>query len=474
MSEHNETIQEFLQTACNQIRYKSIHISIVNELTDHIEEQKIHYIKLGFSEEDATTKAIEQMGDPVLVGKELDKAHRPKTEWSILSLVAVLVLIGGALQFLISGVNSHDSSSFLRFLIYAPIGLFAFAFAYFLDYTLIVRYSRLLYFTLFGIAIANFTFSETVFGTYPHIYGFALLFIPIFAVIIYSLKGKGYFGIITCGLYYGGAAFLCLIAPRVSTFVLLSVACLMVLTLAIVKGYFVGSKKISLAIVYIPTIMTFILSILFILLQSPYKIYRILAIINPKLDPNGQGYLGIMVKRILQASQPFGKAVLEGNIENMPIHQILPCWNTDFSLTYIIGQLGFAAGLIIVGIVSILIIRMFISVFKQKNSFGYLLSLSACIALTGQFFLFIISNLGIFTPFFSVTLPFISFGGTGFLANMILIGLLLSVYRRTNIVDDWIQMNSHNLKMFTFEDGKIIIDLGLNKDKKQTNSYRRK
>ncbi len=57
MSEHNETIQEFLQTACNQIRYKSVHKSIVNELTDHIEEQKIHYIKLGFSSEDATAKA---------------------------------------------------------------------------------------------------------------------------------------------------------------------------------------------------------------------------------------------------------------------------------------------------------------------------------------------------------------------------------------------------------------------------------
>lgn len=465
MSKHDKTIEEFLETACNQIRYKSVHKSIINELTDHIEEQKIQYIKEGFSEEDATSKSIEQMGDPVMVGKELDKAHRPKTEWFILSLVAILVLIGGAVQFLISGVNTHDSSSFLRFLIYAPIGLLAFAFTYFLDYTLIARYSKLAYFILFGTAIANFRFSEMVYGTYPHIYGFALLFIPIFTGIIYSFKDKGYFGIISCGLFYGGAAFLCLSAPRVSTFVLLSIACLMLLTIAIVKGYFIGNKKICLAIVYVPTIMTFIVSILFILLQAPHRVYRILAIINPKLDPNGQGFLGIMVKRVLQASQPFGKAAFEGNFENVPIHQILPCWNTDFSLTYIIGRLGLAAGLMIVGIIFVLIVRMFMSVFKQKNSFGYLLSLSACIALTSQFFLYVISNLGIFTPFFSVTLPFISFGGTGFLANMILIGMLLSVYRRTNIVDDKIRMNSHNPKLFKFEDGKIIIDLGLNKYK---------
>lgn len=429
---------------------------------------------MGFSSEDATAKAIEQMGDPVLVGKELDKAHRPKTEWSILSLVAVLVLIGGALQFLISGVSTQGSSSFLKFLIYAPIGLFAFAFAYFLDYTLIARYSRLLYFTLFGIAIVYFYFSQPYCGTYPHIYYFALLFIPIFAGVIYSFRGKGYFGIIICGLFYGGAAFLCLIAPKVSAFVILSVSCLIILTLAIIKGCFIGNKKISLAIVYIPTTITFILLTLFLFFQSPIRRNKISVMLNPKLDPNGQGFHVLMVKRIIQTSQTFGKAVFEGEFENIPIHQLLPGWNTDFSLTYIIGRLGFAAGLIIIGIVSVFIVRMFISVTKQKNSFGYLLSFSACIALTSQFVLYVISNLGIFTIFSSLTLPFISFGGKGFLANMILIGLLLSVYRRTNIVDDGIQMNPHNLKLFTFEDGKIIIDLGLNKDKKQTNSYRQK
>jgi cell division protein FtsW (lipid II flippase) len=474
MLEHNGAIQEFLQTACNQIRYKSIHKSIVNELTDHIEEQKIHYIKLGFSEEEATAKAIEQMGDPVLVGKELDKAHRPKTEWSILSLVAVLVLIGGALQFLISGVSTDGQSSFLRFLFYAPIGIAVFTFTYFFDYTLIARYSKQLFFILFGTAIVYFYFSQPYCGAYPHIYYFALLFIPIFAGVIYSYKGKDYFGIIKCGLYYGSAAFLCLIAPRVSAFVIHSVSCLILLTLAIIKGYFIGNKKISLAIVYIPTTIIFILFTIFLFFQSPIRRNRIATMLNPKIDPDGQGFHVLMVKRIIQSSQTFGKAVFEGEFENMPIHQMLPGWNTDFSLTYIIGRLGIAAGLIIIAIVSVFIVRMFISVTKQKNSFGYLLSFSACIALTSQFVLYVISNLGIFTIFPSLTLPFISFGGMGFIANMVLIGLVLSVYRRTNIVYDRIQMNSHNLKLFTFEDGKIIIDLGLNKDKNHINSYRQK
>jgi cell division protein FtsW (lipid II flippase) len=467
MSEHNKAIQEFLDTACNQIRYKSIHKSIIDELTDHIEEQKIQYIKKGYSQEEATAKAIEQMGDPVLVGKELDKAHRPKTEWSILSLVAILILIGGAVQFIIFGENPMGPESFLHFIMYASIGLVAFTFTYFFDYTLIARYSKLIYFIHFGITLADFTFSPRVNGTHPHIYGFALLFIPIFAGIIYSFKGKSYWAIIVCGLFYGGAALLCLIAPKTSSLILLSVACLIILTVAIAKGYFKGNKKVSLAIVYIPMIMSFIGSIVFLFFQSPIRRKRIAIMLNPELDPYGQGFHLLMVKRVIQASQAFGKAVLSGEIENIPIHEMLPGWSTDFSLTYIIGNFGFATGLIIIGIVSVFIVRMFISVIKQKNSFGYLLSLSACIALTSQFVLYVLSNLGIFTVFSSLTLPFISFGGTSFVVNMVLAGLVLSVYRRTNIVDDRMVMYSHNRKLVKFEDGKIIIDLGLNKSKKQ-------
>lgn len=466
MSEHNKTIQEFLQTACNQIRYKSVHKSIVNELTDHIEEQKNQYVKEGFSEEAATNKAIEQMGDPVLVGKELDKAHRPRTEWSILSLVAILVLIGGALQFLISGTNNNHTGGFMHFLMYLTVGLAAFFFTYFFDYTLIGRYPKSAYFILIAAAIAESQLSGMVCGSfYPHIYHFALLVIPIFAGIIYSFRNKGYMGIIACGLFYFGAAFLCLIAPNLSAFVLLTLSCLIILTLAIVKGYFGGNKKIGLVIVYIPTFMTLTLLVLSLIFLLPFRMKRIALSLCPELDPQGAGYLPLLVKKIIKGSQPFGEAVLGPGYANMHVNQILPCWDTDFSLTYIIGHLGLVAGLVIIGIISALIVRISISIIKQKNAFGYLLSCSACIAIAGQFVLYVLLNFGILT-LFSATLPFISFGGMGFIVNMILAGLVLSVYRRTNIVVDKMQITTRNWRLFTFEDGKIIIDLGFNTSKK--------
>ena len=82
MQELDKYIKGFMDTVCSQIRYKSIHKSISDELTDHICEQKSQYINQGLDEEEAVKKALQQMGDPVQVGKELDKAHRPRTEWS--------------------------------------------------------------------------------------------------------------------------------------------------------------------------------------------------------------------------------------------------------------------------------------------------------------------------------------------------------------------------------------------------------
>lgn len=465
MSEYKKYIEDYLQKACSQIRYKGIHSSIRNELTDHIEEQKSQYIKQGLTEEVAIQKAVEQMGDPVEVGKQLDKAHRPKIEFSILSLVAVLVLIGGVVQFLISAASS-DMDTFSQFLIYAPIGLLAFIATYFFDYTLLGRYSKAVYFITFAAAIIYFRFSTPVFGAYLHVYYYTLLSIPVFAGIVYSYRNKGYMGIIACGLFYAGTALLCFIAPRTTALVLFTVCCLIILTTAIVKGYFGVRKKIGLALVYIPTIITFIMSILFLIILNPQGRKKIAVLLNPELDPLGGSYQHILIKTILKASKPLGKAELSGGLSNTPVNEVLPGWSNDFSLTYLVSSLGYVIGLAIIGIILILIVRMFISAARQKNSFGFLLSYSACLAITSQFILYVIANFGMITIFSSITLPFISFGGSGFVVNMILAGLVLSVYRRTNIVEDSMERVTHTRRFFTLEDGKLIIDLGLNKRKK--------
>jgi cell division protein FtsW (lipid II flippase) len=155
---------------------------------------------------------------------------------------------------------------------------------------------------------------------------------------------------------------------------------------------------------------------------------------NPKIDPLGAGYIQITVRNLISSSKPIGAAIFNNVAgSSMAIEEILPSWNTDFSLTYIIAKLGYVPGMAVIVILFILISRMFSSVLKQKNAPAFLVSFAACLAIAGQIILYVLTNLGIFMPM-SFNLPFVSYGAYGFITNMALMGLLLSVYRRTNVV----------------------------------------
>jgi cell division protein FtsW (lipid II flippase) len=466
MQVYNKALQEFLQIICKQIRFKSIHKQITKELSDHIDDQKNEYLKQGFDEETASFKALEQMGDPVLVGKELDKTHKPKTEWSILSLAVILVVIGGIIQYFMSGVNLNNSNNFSYFLLYAPVGIGIFFFAYFFDYTLFGRYSKITYILMFSITIAGFFIFNRTNGGYRHVYYSFMLFIPIFAAIVYSFRSKGYLGILASGLFYAGTAIIIIFAPSFSGLLLLTASCLVILTIAILKGIFNVNKLAGLAIVFIPTLLTLSFTILNIALTSPYKLQRFAIMLNPNQDLRGSGWQFLMIRRLFAASKPLGTATIVGNTTNTSIFQFLPGWSTDFSLTYIIVRFGYIPGMILIIVMSILIARMFISVLKQRNIFGFLLSFSAFLAISGQIVLYVLSNLGVIAPF-AGNLPFISFGAFGFVVNMALLGLLLSVYRRTGLVNDRLQNNATHRRLFTLVDGKLIIDLGIKPSEKR-------
>ena len=90
----NQAVAEFLKHVLEQIKYKKIHPYIRQELEDHIESLKEAYEKEGLTEEAAYEKAITQMGDATIVGKELHEKHKPRCEWSLLILFSLLIGIG--------------------------------------------------------------------------------------------------------------------------------------------------------------------------------------------------------------------------------------------------------------------------------------------------------------------------------------------------------------------------------------------
>ena len=101
MPEH-DTIQAYLETAGEQIRWGRARQIVIPELRQHLEDQRDAF--LAEDREDAERLAVEEMGDPVSVGAELDRIHRPKPQWGLLALTVAFALAGAVLRVWLTAV----------------------------------------------------------------------------------------------------------------------------------------------------------------------------------------------------------------------------------------------------------------------------------------------------------------------------------------------------------------------------------
>ena len=84
----------YLNIVSEQMRCKRARPAVLKELKDHIEDQKDDYMTAGMTAQEAEEEAVRQMGDPVEVGVSLDRLHRPKMEWKLLSYIFLLSILG--------------------------------------------------------------------------------------------------------------------------------------------------------------------------------------------------------------------------------------------------------------------------------------------------------------------------------------------------------------------------------------------
>lgn len=78
--QQDNKISDFCNIVCNQIRWKKTHKTVFGEIENHLIEQRDEYINSGYTEADATDKAINDFGDATYIGTELDRIHRPKNQ----------------------------------------------------------------------------------------------------------------------------------------------------------------------------------------------------------------------------------------------------------------------------------------------------------------------------------------------------------------------------------------------------------
>ena len=153
--------KKYIQTVTEQIRCKRALPLVTKELEGHIEDQKSDYMKAGMNAEEAEEAAVLEMGDPVEVGVEMDRIHRPKMAWKMIGLIAILNLAGIVLMYLIrtsiladAGNNPGDvewiasgiggNINYLKSVMWTIIGLACMIGICYFDYSRIGKYGKLL------------------------------------------------------------------------------------------------------------------------------------------------------------------------------------------------------------------------------------------------------------------------------------------------------------------------------------------
>ena len=453
-----DKINGYLKKVCDQIRWKKAHGFVTKELEDHIIDQKDTFLAEGMSEDESIEKAIEEMGDPIAVGTELDRTHKPKPEWSIIFLTCMLVIVGTLIRIFMA--SDTFSSNTFHDLMLTILGIGVIIFTYFLDYTTIGKYPRLIYFGLILISIASMDILPSVFNGISRLHGqyfypkfLMLLFPTAFAGIVYSMRNRGYEGIILSGIYYIFPAIICYLIPSSANLVMYTITCLIILTYAILKGWFNVKKLTAMLLVYIPTV---ILSGVMLIYAAQYE--RFQAAINPYIDPLGDGWMAVNTRKIIANANFMGASDYITNIYGVHTEDVLPVINTELLLTYLVDRLGWISFIGIMLVLTIFIIRCFQAILKQNNILGGIVSMSIMVNFIMQIISYVIYNLG-FQMFEPLALPLISFGRTSYIINMFLIGIMLSVFRNSSLYSSRELANNHSKKIFSYVDGKIIIDL---------------
>lgn len=158
---------------------------------------------------------------------------------------------------------------------------------------------------------------------------------------------------------------------------------------------------------------------------SAYRMKRILSFLDPWSDPQDSGF------QIIQSFLAFGSGGVMGRGLGEGRQKLfyLPEPHTDFILPVVGEELGFIGVVIIVLLFSGLIFMGIRASLKAGDLFGCHLALG----LTSMIGLQAVINMGVvmgLLPTKGLPLPFISYGGTSLLVNMIAVGFLMSITAR--------------------------------------------
>ncbi len=207
---------------------------------------------------------------------------------------------------------------------------------------------------------------------------------------------------------------LLLMEPDMGAFVVILAIALCILWLGGFNWKIFGALAVALPLLFAALIFS-----------SDYRMQRVIGFMDPWSDPYGKGY------QLSHALIAFGRGEwlgvgLGGSVEKL---FYLPEAHTDFLLAVIAEELGLAGVCVILLLFAWLIVRAF-AIGRQaamsERLFAALVAQGIAVWLGVQAMINIGVNMGVL-PTKGLTLPFLSFGGSGVVVNCVAIAVLLRI-----------------------------------------------
>ena len=176
---------------------------------------------------------------------------------------------------------------------------------------------------------------------------------------------------------------------------------------------------------FVGLFMLLVVGFVIVIVTSPYRMQRILGFLDPWADPYGKGY------QLSHALIAFGRGEWFGVGLGASVEKLfyLPEAHTDFLLAVIGEELGFVGVTAVITMFAWLTMRAFVigaRAAKLERYFSALVAQGIGLWIGSQALINMGVNVGLL-PTKGLTLPFLSFGGSGLLANCVALALLLRV-----------------------------------------------
>ena len=220
-------------------------------------------------------------------------------------------------------------------------------------------------------------------------------------------------GVLPSLVVLGITVLLILAEPDMGTAVSLSAVAILLLFIAWVRGRLL-----------LPLLLSAVPLCIGLILTKPYRVRRILAYLNPWADPEGAGFQLIQSLVALGSGGLFGLGLGESRQKLF----YLPAAHTDFIFSVIGEELGFLGATVVVVLLALLVWYGIRIALQAPDSFGVFASLGIVFLMALE----ALVHIGVTTgaiPTKGLPLPFISYGGTALIVNLVSGAILLNITR---------------------------------------------